>query len=1060
GLLRAVGLVLPVASKVLLFVDQFEEVFTLVADEGRRRHFLASLVAAATEPGHRVRVVATLRADFYDRPLRYRSLGELIRTGSELVLPLSSDELERAITNPAERVGVSAEPGLVPEIVSHVADQPGSLPLLQYTLTELFTRRKDGALTLDGYHRIGGVSGALVRRAEEIYRSLDDGGRAASRELFLRLVTLGEDTQGTRRRVPQAQVVSLEKHGGSMARVMDAFGRHRLLSFDRDPDSREPTVEVAHEALLTAWGRLQGWVDSAREDLRMHRRLAAAGGEWTVAGRDPSFLLRGGRLDQIESWAATSGLALARSEREYLETSIAAREAERAGEEARREKETALQRRSINRLRALVSVLTAAGLVAGGLTFLAFDQRQEARDQAARAEREARVAVARELASAAAASLNEDPERAILLALEAVEATRAVDGDVLKEAEEALHSAVQASRVVSSFSGLFGLQFSPDGTRIATSQEDGSARIWDPLTGEELLALTGHAARTLSVDWSADGKLLATSSEDGTAKLWDAETGEDLRSFVGHETGLRSPHFSPDDTILATTSFDGTTRLWDVATGEQLQVMKHTGGVEFSPDGTRLVVSDPPITVYDLSTGEPVLRVGKQISDPRDATWSGDGKRIAVADADGFGHVFDARSGARLLTLVGHNERSTVGEIVFSSDDALLATASSDGTVRVWDADSGREVLALPGLGGNVEGVDFSPDGTLVAGSSGSGAAKVWDITDAGSRELLTIPGHADIVWGMGFGEDGSWLATGSVDGTAGIWDAETAEELVQLAGFDRARVEDLAVSPDGTRVIGTGGDGTVLLWDSPTGTVVRELHRGGAASLGARFSPDGRRVVTGDVEGNATVWEAETGTRLVVIDAHDREIFAVAFSPDGERIATGGVDEVAKVWDAESGAMLAKMVRHQDNINAAAFSPDGSRVFTAGEDGVLKVWDAATGRELRAISGHAAGLMDVVFSPDGTRIATAGRDGTMRLWDPETGQELLVLAGHRSGVSAVAFSPKGNRLAAAGEDGSIRLYTLSIEELIELANDRVTRSLTDQECRQYVHVDGCARKS
>jgi DNA-binding SARP family transcriptional activator len=440
GLLRAVKRILPQDdTELLLVVDQLEEVFTLVEDEARRTHFLSLIERAVRDPRSRLRVVVTLRADFYDRPLVYRDFAGLMRDRIETVLPLSPDELERAITRPVDGVGVDLEDGLLSSIVADVVDEPGALALLQYALTELYERRDGATLPRAAYREIGGISGALAGRAEALYEERSATGREAVRQLFLRLVTLG-DSVDTRRRVQRAELESLAVDQPELAAAIDAFGAARLLSFDRDPRSGAPTVEVAHEALLVEWTRLQDWIAAARENLRAHRRLSSAAAEWHEGGRDPSALLRGTQLVRFESWAGESGLAQTELEREYVHASIAARAAEAAQEEQRRLREAALERRSVNRLRALVGVLAAAAAAAAALTVVAFHQSGISRHQA-------RIATSRQLAAAAVANLDVDPERSILLGLRAIETTGDSD-HALPEAVEALHRAVAASRVV------------------------------------------------------------------------------------------------------------------------------------------------------------------------------------------------------------------------------------------------------------------------------------------------------------------------------------------------------------------------------------------------------------------------------------------------------------------------------------------------------------------------------------------------------------------------------------------------------------------------------------
>ena len=292
GLLRAVHRILPADETVelVLFIDQFEEVFTLVEEEAERALLLESIATAVLDERSRLRVIITLRADFTDKPLRYVDFGEMLNRRFEFVLPLTADEVERAIAGPVQRAGLRLEKGLVSTIIREAGNQPGTLPLLQHALSELFERREGRTLTNKAYREIGGVLGALVRSAEVIYALLDKPGKAATRQLFLRLVTLGEGTEDTRRRVLLEELEHLSGHNSQLSIVIGAFGRARLLSFDHDPITRGATIEVAHEALLKEWTRLREWLNESRADVRIQRQLATAAREWQNAGGESSFL--------------------------------------------------------------------------------------------------------------------------------------------------------------------------------------------------------------------------------------------------------------------------------------------------------------------------------------------------------------------------------------------------------------------------------------------------------------------------------------------------------------------------------------------------------------------------------------------------------------------------------------------------------------------------------------------------------------------------------------------------------------------------------------------------
>ena len=404
GLVRAVERVLPDRDAELVIVlDQLEELFTLIEGDDERAHVLAILRGAALDPESRIRIVTTLRADFYDEPLSVRGFGELLAARTEAITPMSPEDIELAIVAPADRAGLVVQPTLLAAMIADVVDRPGALPLLQYALTELAEQAEDGVLSLETYRRIGGVSGALARRADQLYEATNQEARDACRQLFLRLVTLGEGAEDTRRRVRRSELASLADPR-TMDGVIDTFGRHRLLSFDRDQSSREPTVEIAHEALLSAWSRLRDWIDEARDDIRTERQLSNAAADWATADKDESFLLRGARLEQFAAWAEATSMVLSPAEDDYVRSSVSERDEEHAAEEARRNRELALERRSARRSRALVAVFAVAALVAASLTVVA-------RQESGRAEREARIATARELAAASVASLDEDAER-------------------------------------------------------------------------------------------------------------------------------------------------------------------------------------------------------------------------------------------------------------------------------------------------------------------------------------------------------------------------------------------------------------------------------------------------------------------------------------------------------------------------------------------------------------------------------------------------------------------------------------------------------------------------
>jgi len=1059
GLHRAVDRVVPEGAELVLFVDQFEEVFTLTDDEATRSLLLESLRVAVADPASRVRIVVTLRADFYDRPLLYPRFGELMGVGTEVVTPLAPDELEQAIVRPASSVGLIVEPSLVAQVASDVAEQPGALPMVQYALTELFDRRQEGRLTLEAYRDIGGVGGALAASAEHLFATRQLGDRDAVRELFLRLVTLGEGTPDTRRRVRLSELASIEADLRAMESALDAYGRHRLLTFDRDSGTREPTVEVAHETLFIAWERLRGWIDEARDDIRVRSSLASAAADWETAGRDESFLLRGARLEQIASWADTTTVAPSVGDAAYMRASVERRDDDRAAEAARQARERALERRSIRRLRGIVAAVTAAALVASVLTAVAVDQRSQAR-------REARLATARELAAAALANLTVDPERSILLALQAVVTTRP-DGMVLQEANEALHSALAADRLLFAIRdpSTANVAWSPDGRLLATGGTVLGTRqpdviLWDAATGGMIHRLSGHTGDVDSIAFSPDGsRLVTTAANDPRTIIWNTRTGRPRLTVPIAEGYPGGASFSPDGRLVAIgdTGDVAGIRIVDARTGDPVRTIGE-GEVDyfspsFSPDGTTIGArSARDVVVYDVATGQQVLNIPGAAGDKGVVIYSPDGSRIATSCCEGSPTIWDARTGRKLLTLEGPTGAQAFSGVAWSADGALVATGGIDGSARVWDARSGRQLISLVGHAGAVAMVAFSPDGNRLLTGGGDGAARVWDVTPSGGSEWMgaAVPFP---LWGVAYSNDGSTILTTGLGGGGRMWHSSTGERVgsypLALTG---------AFGPGSTIVTGgfseAGPSVRVLRIDS--GEEVRSFP---VPWLGPGFamSPDRSVLATSVHFGGVALWEVASGTRLRTLHVSpgyaDQIATGVAFSPDGTLVAGLAADALF-VWEIASGRIVLDFPAHSGLAFSVTFSPDGSKIATSGRDGAA-VWDASSGDRLASLSG-VGGIAAVRFSPDGRLLATAGDDGKVRIWGVAAGRETLSLGSAGAALGEVAFSPDGTKLASVGLDGILRVYVLPIDELVQLARDRVTRGFTERECSQYLHLAAC----
>ncbi len=360
--------------------------------------------------------------------------------------------------------------------------------------------------------------------------------------------------------------------------------------------------------------------------------------------------------------------------------------------------------------------------------------------------------------------------------------------------------------------------------------------------------------------------------------------------------------------------------------------------------------------------------------------------------------------------------------------------------------------MRFTGHGDSLTIVSFSPDGQRIATESDGNTARILDA--ATGRELIKLEGHEASVTSVSFSPDGQRIATGSEDYTARIWDVATGRELLKLEGHD-ASVTSVSFSPDGQRIATASDDKTARIWNAATGRELLKLNGHDASVTSVSFSPDGQRIATGSEDYTARIWDAATGRELLKLDGHENSVSSVSFSPDGQRIATGSLDNTARIWDAATGRELLKFDGHEGYVTSVSFSPDGQRIATGGSDDTARIWDAATGRELLKLDGRESFVTSVSFSPDGQRLATGSFDKTARIWDAATGEKLLKFTGAAT-INAVAYEPHNTRFAIA-TGNHVELYAASLDELIRIAKTRVTRPLSNDECREYLHSDKCA---
>ena len=1035
GLLNSVNQCLPKDNNVqlVLVIDQFEEIFTLVNDEHVRSHLLESLLTAVLADQSRIQVIITLRADFFDRLLNYLDFGEIVSQRSEFVLPLTSEELEQAIVKPAENAGLHIEANVVSSIVHDLVNQPGSLPLLQYALSELFNKREQNRVTKNIYNAIGGVRGALGRRAEEVFTGASPDDQELIRQIFLRLVTLGEGIEDTRRRVIQSELDSIvtprNKNRPSnemkIAEVTANLGRNGLLTFDHDPKTRLPTIEIAHEALIKTWGRLKNWLAESRASLRIQRQLSQAAREWEIAKQEQSYLATGMRLIQFEALSHEASIALNEHELLYLSASIFERD--------RKENEKKVQQRRFT------SVLFISLLAAIALTIFALVQQKNALMAA-------QTAFARQVAAQALAEVQYplgNDEYAALLAIRSlkIEYNPVADAALVKA-----YSSLPLIVLEGHADKVGAVKFSPNGMYVLTGSGNTTIRLWDARSGELVRIFSGHTDEITCVSFSPDGKYIASASVDGTAMVWDLATAKTVYVLEGNDGEVQNVTFSPNGQSILTTTDQGGAKIWDADTGKFVTGFGRGRvglGAVFSPDGKHILSGDNgdsyAARLWDISTGQDIRTFVGHSSWVYSAAFSSDGQFAVTGSLDNTAKLWNLKTGEEILTLHGHS--NSVRDVAFSPDNKYILTGSGDRTVRLWDAKTGQEIHSWRAHLQRVLSVDFSPDGRYFITGSSDASAKIWDV-NIGKGRILS--GHSAEVYGVAFSPDGNYALTTSLDQTLRLWNINTGDEIRKISS-QIGVVYSVSYSPDGKYALTSNDEGVAKLWDINTGKELLEFIGHEGPVYNAIFSPDGKYVLTASKDTTAKLWETSTGQEVRTFQGHTEDILAISFSPDGRYFATGGDDGIAKIWNVENGNVIHNF-HGSENVTSVAISPDGKYLMVGNADGTAQIWDIVTEKEIRTLKGHSNTIYSVAFSPDGKLAVTASADRTVKIWNVITGEEIRTLSGHDSAIWSVSFSPNGKYILTGSFDGTARLWEVDYKGFVANVCTILLRDFTKDE--------------
>ncbi|AUG75452.1 hypothetical protein CFP65_0489 [Kitasatospora sp. MMS16-BH015] len=1019
-------------SPLLLVVDQFEEVFTACQDDKERHAFITALCAAAdrTVTGHTSTpplVVLSIRADFYAHCLAYPGLARTLQDRQIPVPPMTLDQLREAIEKPAEYAGLVLEEHLADTLLRDLRAgaasvggdfSAGALPLLAYALWLTWGRRTGRTLTMAGYSATGGIWDAVTKQAELTYSALAPDAQSAAKLLLLRMVRIGENSEDTRRRLRLSSLLTerapAEQNAIAIAR--DALAKARLITLDGG------TAQLAHEALLRAWPRLRGWIETSRADLLVEQRLVEAAEAWDHTGRDSGGLYRGAALE----------LARDLTERPGHEGSIASAGIDsRPGQLAREFLAASLRAdRRFRRLgTAVVTALVLLLVVSLTAASLAVRAQQEAL-------RHQHIASAWALFGQADSARGNSPQLALQLGIAADQ-----------------------------------LDHSPQS----------SANLLRTLITPYSSTLAGHQATVSHLGFAPGGRLLATASQDGTVLLWDTsdpnhpqQTGTPL-SADAH--GVFAPAFSPDGHIMAIGGADDSIVLWDISTpGSPLHLSTLSTGskgifaVTFSPDGRTLAVGsgDATVRLWDLiHPRTPHLRstLPGHTGSVTTISCRSDGRLLAAGSTDATVVLWDLDDSAQPHQLGPPFEASSGWDaLLFLPDGRTLAgagsTASAGSAVFLWDVRDPRRprVLSrLPAWGSTapVYALAFSADRLDVGAADHT--TSTWDVTDPSRPRQTAATGTAGgSSWSSAVafssqpdqqGHQMDLVATGSADNTVILWNRNGPGArfplLAHLPTPGRA-VNAITLSPDRRTLASGEADGTISLWDIGDRLHPTEIASGLAGHTRAvdtiAFSANGRLLATGSQDASVVLWNTSDPKKPIPITrftANFGGVYGLAFRSTGDILATVGADGTAMLWDTSEPSLTQELgqplARQRYPVDAVAFTADGGTMVTGSTDSSVVLWDTrnpAAPRYLKTLNGHTDAVVALTFSHDGRTLATGSKDATVMLWDtsvPALAHQVgLPLTNHRGWVKGLAFSPDDHTLVSGSSDQSTIIWDVT----------------------------------
>lgn len=1011
-------------TNFFLLVDQFEELFRFSLHENTADKkdeaidFVNILLQFSTQTDLPIYIVITMRSDFIGDCAQFYGLPEAMNQSQYIVPRLNRIQLETTIEAPVRLFNGKINPALTAKLLNDSQLIKDELPLLQHALMRIWDTEmnvdRNGELDIEDYKRVGGIEKALSNHADEALAGMSATELNLSKKIFQALTAIDDNGRKIRRPIRLSQLLLLtgvdEK---TLLAIINRFveDNRSFLVLNKVENKNDLLIDISHESLIRQWGILDGWVDEEAEAGNMLKRLSESATLYAGKKKD---LLSGNELHQFLQWYYLFKPDIVWAQRYSVQYQNNIDYLKDSEEEEKKQR----FRKRLNRRILIASLLLIIAIISG-FAFVIYRNNIKNREALAlnywksgqTARTQGNVLAGLHLVANAAVTTNNQGLIKDLF----------VDGEAYLP-HTSLENIFPQNAIINT------VVFSPDDKYILIAGNDGSARIIDKITGQQIGNEMNHSMPVIGAAFSYDGKWILTFTNKAVF-IWDRATLKQVHIFKD-EDDVKSAVFSPDARLVLTGTANNYAKVWQIDTEKKIDSFEHVAAVSsavFSIDGTKLLTTCSDFTphLWDIATKKEInfsdSSIHKNESIILGVSYSNDGTKILTRCSDSTCRVWDI-TGKQLASFKHDDD---IKDAVFSPDGKWVLTASRNKAARLWDITTQHQVGPVMKHDGPIYSVAFSADGNEILTAGWDKMIRLWKMESVPVDNKQIVFKQKGIITSGVFSSDGKRILTAGYDSTARVWNVESGKQLNSLK--HNGKVNSAIFSADGTKVLTASDDSTVRVWNAGNGEQIGYIKLDEKVNA-ATFSSDAKSILTVSANGDLSavdVWDAEIEASSVPVRSFKLPyyIFNVNVSADSKTILIAG-DSSAYIIDAFTGKQLMSF-QHEDEVTDASFSPNEKNIVTASRDLTARVWNIFNGKQIGPSMNHNGAVNTAFFSADGKWIVTAGWDMEAHIWNASTFKEMGGAKEQGAPVTSAVFSPGAKFILITAYDSTARLWPI-----------------------------------